>query len=99
MLNVQQFKQKPATIRAVLWDGSHEQAGYILEWISDTDDTIRAHFKETNETPHKKHPEIRLHTHKGTRFLAPGDWLVHGIDGDFQPCKAALFEQSYDLIT
>lgn len=28
-----------------------------------------------------------------------GDWLITGVQGEMYPCDAAIFEQSFDLVT
>lgn len=61
---------------AILWDGSQNEAGNILEFLEDYSDRVRCEYKETNETVHKKHPEIRLMTDHGKYAVYPGEWIV-----------------------
>jgi hypothetical protein len=31
--------------------------------------------------------------------LAPGDWIVKGVKGEFYPCKPDIFEATYEAVT
>jgi hypothetical protein len=28
----------------------------------------------------------------------PGDWIIRGVQGEFYPCKPAIFEATYELV-
>lgn len=67
-----------------------------MDWVSENGGI--AEFKETNETVHKRHPEIRIHTLEGKMAANPGDWIIKGIKGEFYPCKPDIFDDTYDYI-
>lgn len=31
--------------------------------------------------------------------VTPGDWIITGVKGEKYPCKADIFEESYELVT
>jgi len=85
------------TAFAMFWDGSMAEAGRIIEWI-EAEGGI-AEFKETNETSHRLHPEIRVRSGKGIRYAAyPEHWIVHINDG-FEPMSQFKFEETFPQVT
>jgi hypothetical protein len=36
-----------------------------------------------------------IRTFKGEITMAPGDYIIHGVDGEFYPCKKDIFERTY----
>ena len=40
-----------------------------------------------------------VQTPEGAMRIADGDWLIKGVKGEFYPCKADIFEQTYEPIT
>lgn len=42
--------------------------------------------------------EYYLEIPEGRVLLSEGDYIIKGIDGEFYPCKADVFERLYDLI-
>jgi hypothetical protein len=30
--------------------------------------------------------------------LAPGDWVIRGIEGEFYPCKDSIFQETYEPV-
>ena len=37
-------------------------------------------------------------TLEGDHKAMPGDWIIKGVEGEFYPCKPAIFEKTYDAI-
>ena len=37
-----------------------------------------------------------IETLEGTMFAKPGDWIVRGIQGEFYPVKAVIFDATYE---
>lgn len=35
-------------------------------------------------------------TLEGTMTANPGDWIIEGVNGEFYPCKADIFEKTYE---
>ena len=47
----------------------------------------------------KEEPSFLLvHTLEGTMRADIGDYIVKGVDGEFYPCKADIFEKTYEEI-
>lgn len=41
---------------------------------------------------------IRIETLEGTMEARPGDWIIRGIKGELYPCKADIFEKTYEIL-
>jgi hypothetical protein len=41
---------------------------------------------------------LRIHTLEGVMEGRPGDWIICGVQGEFYPCKADIFEQTYEAV-
>lgn len=40
---------------------------------------------------------ILIKTLEGTMEAGPGDWIIRGIKGELYPCKADIFEATYEI--
>jgi hypothetical protein len=82
------FRKKPVVIDAIQWSGSNWHEVYALAghnvWLST--DGLGVNYLEV------KTPDA-----VGT--IAPGDWLIKGIKGDFYPCKPDIFEATYEPVS
>ncbi|MCA3269219.1 MAG: hypothetical protein INF44_02595 [Thalassospira sp.] len=82
------YRKKPIEIEAV-------------QVPSDVDSYLR-YFRDI--------PEIAAHTRRGiiasvsictlegVMTAHPGDYIIRGIQGELYPCKADIFEQTYELV-
>jgi hypothetical protein len=77
--------------RAVKWDGSSETFGLICSnfncWAS-------LKFAMGNEKN-----SILIDTPEGQMRCEEGDYVIEGIKGEIYPCKAEIFESSYEEVT
>lgn len=42
---------------------------------------------------------IIIKTLEGDMELTPGNWLIRGVAGEFYPCEASIFEQTYEEVS
>ena len=47
--------------------------------------------------PHKEW-ELEIFTLEGDLRAAIGDWIIKGVEGEFYPCKARIFETTYEEV-
>lgn len=78
------FTKKPVTIEAVQF----------------TEDTKNQAFNfiTCNHYPHwdeAGRPVIRIETLEGEMTASFGDWIIKGVEGEFYPCKPAIFDKTY----
>lgn len=43
--------------------------------------------------------EIFIQTLEGTMRASCGDWIIRGVKGEFYPCKADVFRDTYEAMT
>ena len=43
-------------------------------------------------------PELSIQTLEGVMTARFGDWIIKGVEGEFYPCKASVFERKYEAI-
>jgi hypothetical protein len=84
-----EYRKKPVVIDAVLWDGSTEALIQIEKWIGDG-----AQIDFTKEDL----PGI-IPTSLGGVTFRLGDYVIRGVKGEVYPCKANIFEQTYEALT
>ena len=39
-----------------------------------------------------------IKTLEGCRFVATGDWIIKGVDGELYPCKPDIFKATYEKV-
>jgi len=43
-------------------------------------------------------PRIRIATLDAVAVALPGDWIIKGIKGELYPCKADIFDATYEVV-
>jgi len=95
------FRKRPIEIEAIQWDGTADGAVPIIDWIlsgeatasfvcSDPDRCV-AYDGDTQHT-------IVIRTLEGDMAASLGDYVIKGIRGEFYPCKADIFEATYERV-
>lgn len=44
------------------------------------------------------HGNARIATLEGTMTAAPGDYVIHGVEGEVYSCKPDIFEKTYECV-
>lgn len=76
----------PVTVQALLWTGDNIEeckkfAGNNIEFVYPTmDDSVVFAV---------------IHTLEGDMNASVGDFIIRGVDGEFYPCKPAIFRKTY----
>lgn len=112
MSGAKRYRKKPVEIEAMLWDGTADGAGPIVDWVLDNGGTARWHEERLVDTAQipsgavisrpRRNPvptHIAIDTLEGTMRTAPGDWVIRGVQGEFYPCKPDIFAATYDVVT
>lgn len=42
--------------------------------------------------------KVLIVTLEGTMEASPGDWIIRGVNGEFNPCKPDIFEKTYEAM-
>jgi hypothetical protein len=40
--------------------------------------------------------QVTIDTAEGRMTASPGDWIIKGVQGEFYPCKPAIFKATYE---
>ena len=94
---IKKFRKKPVVIEAVQWDGTEKSALYIVRWMNGN--SMR--FERVAKGMAKVCAEvgkIDIHTKEGVITAIPYNWIIKGIVGEFYPCRADIFEQTYEEV-
>ena len=87
------YRKKPIVIEAF----KLKNKGLIKEdwfWDAVQNGTINPHNFETfNSRP----AWCEINTLEGTMIVRAGDYIIRGIDGEIYPCKAEIFEKTYEV--
>ncbi len=46
----------------------------------------------------KNNSWVEIHTKEGVMIALPGDYIIKGIEGEIYPCKASVFEATYEKV-
>ena len=88
------YRKKPAIMEAFLLN----EGGLVGEewfWDAVTNDDIIIHHFGTHD-PAPSWCEIK--TLEGTMTAKAGDYIIKGVNGEIYPCKADIFEKTYEPV-
>jgi hypothetical protein len=77
------FRKKPVVIEAVQFDPKLECPICVIPWGDVRPRDMSFGYIDTLE---------------GKMHVSAGDWIITGIKGEHYPCKADIFEQTYEAI-
>jgi hypothetical protein len=78
------YRKKPVVIEARRFTGEENGPG-LAEWCG-------GRFVNM---PGAK-PLVIVSTLEGEMTAVPGDWIIHGVIGEFYPCKPEVFDATYE---
>ncbi len=91
------YRKKPVTIQAVrfLNQGNdwHRMFNEVPPWLSEAKAIGRL------STVLGKNEGLVIKTLNGPVFVALGEWIVLGIEGELYPCQDKIFRNTYDFIS
>lgn len=82
------YRKKPVVIDAVRWDGDAETANSFLGENYSVDWEFSGAGTATLVIP----------TLAGKMLCNVGDYIIKGVQGEFYPCPAEIFEQTYETV-
>ena len=80
------YRKKPIVINALQWDGRMQSVSRLSHW------TAGAVHLEDDCT------SVVCETLEGPLRVSPGDWIIEGVKGEYYPCKADVFEATYERV-
>lgn len=79
---VRRYRKKPVVISAIQWKGNNRSE--VMDFAGNS-----AVFDRTG---------LYIHTLEGDMFASIGDYIIKGVDNEFYPCKADIFQRTYELV-
>jgi hypothetical protein len=103
-MSAQQYRKKPVQVEAWQWvsDLPESEAQAIVEWMEDNwaSDSGHPMYDGTVSGAPGPHGEdwgsLQIDTLEGTMEVAPYDYVIRGVQGEFYPCKPDIFAATYE---
>jgi hypothetical protein len=89
------YRKRPIEVYAVQWTGSNEDeleafAGTFFDPLTDSQ-------RDDSDDPEAS-AEVFDELHNTWVRVYDGDWIIQGIKGEFYPCRADVFETTYEEV-
>lgn len=82
------YRKKPVVIEAMrLPQRDEDPSPELIEWLH-----AEADWDSGNDGT------LVIYTLEGDMTAQPGDWIIKGIKGELYPCKADIFDATYELV-
>lgn len=85
-MEINKYRKKSLIIEAVQWTGNNFEE--ILKFLGDAYDGYGGY---------KPNIKIYIQTLEGIMTASVNDYIIKGIQGEFYPCKADIFFDTYEL--
>lgn len=82
-VKAKKYRKKPVVIEAIKYDKS--SIGKAQDFCN-----------KMRYNPHNN--EYYIETLEGTMLISEGDYIIKGVNGEFYPCKADIFEKTYEEV-
>jgi hypothetical protein len=86
------FRKKPVVIDAIHWDG--EDWELLRDFLGDEMWSHVGASSRTGDGP----AAVHITTLEGIMTAGVGDWIIWGVKGEFYPCRADIFEATYEPV-
>ena len=81
------YRKKPIVIDAVRFDGERI-TDELYELAKDSSCKLRL-----------AGAALHVDTLEGTMTASPGDYIIRGVKGELYPCRADIFEATYEVVS
>lgn len=96
------YRKKPVVVNAFQWF-PHLAEPIFLKRAFESETIKIVHvgilgrsFIETSDKT--KETALKIETLEGSMFAFKGDYIIEGVHGELYPCKADIFEETYELV-
>lgn len=89
------YVKKPIAIEAFKYDGDlmcTDEKWYVPDWAVKAYKNGILYYKEEKNNP----PELFIKTLEGDMLCQVGSYIIQGVSGELYPCKASIFEKTYE---
>ena len=91
------YRKKPVVIDAFKWTGGHDQTE-DPEWIIEAIEKGTVTIVRPDGCDGVEPYQMKIQTLEGTMTAQQGDYIIRGVQGEIYPCKADIFEQTYEKV-
>lgn len=109
MATVQRYRKKPVTIEAMRLPvgATPAEAHAVYQWIETNtlgsfEPLSRIEGREpwppSGVSIDPRDGRMIIATLEGGHWVSLGDYVIRGVQGEFYPCRADIFEQTYDEV-
>jgi predicted RecB family nuclease len=85
------FRKKPVVIEARPFDGTWNRACDLVHWIK-----TQGADAYCQEVACGNYIGLYIQTLEGQMQVGTGDFVIKGVRGEFYPCKADIFDATYE---
>lgn len=93
------YRKKPVVIEAMQIDATTVEEDFLdpnTRSIAEVSGWMLGHGFHDFKVHGSKRPHgIAIQTLEGVMIASPGDWIIRGVQGEFYPCKPAIFTATY----
>lgn len=89
------YRKKPVVIEAVQWNGLNVSE---VEAFCGKAAHIEIYDAAWKAGTAGAKADIHIETLEGTHHVSVGDYIIKGVRGEFYPCKADIFAETYEPI-
>ena len=87
-MSIVRYRKRPVVVDTIHYNGTNAQE--LVAWgvtvqLTVTDDIVIATL-ESSPAAQVRH------------VAQPGDFIIKGVQGEFYPCKASIFKETYELV-
>jgi len=76
-------RKRPITVDTLQYTGHNTDA--VVAWVGEC-----AYRDELGA--------LIIRTPEGDHIASPGDWVIRGIEGEHYPCRASIFDATYEPV-
>ena len=85
------YRKKPVVIQAMRMAGDTADLHGVYKWVEG-----RKPFPESGVSIDPRDGRMIIATLEGLHWVDLGDWVIRGVAGEFHPCKAPIFSETYE---
>jgi hypothetical protein len=82
------YRKKPIVVEAIKFIDTASVYDMCIAWKKPF---IDAHLLSGST-------KLEIYTSEGTVTARPQDWIIKGVAGEFYPCRADIFEATYEKV-
>jgi hypothetical protein len=92
-MSTTRFRKRPVEIDAIQWTGKN-----IVDVLNFFDAGGKTTVVNINCPADRSQGWIEIPTFEGKMRANVGDWILRGVKGEFYPCRADIFGETYEPV-